>query len=61
MDPGKHVAHVAEGIMRVELDRPQSAIGPALSQRVNKQLDNGVPPRAAVFVQCVFEKYGPIG
>ena len=61
MDPGKHIAHVAERIMRVELDRSQSAIWPTLSQRVYKQLNNGVTPRAAVFVQCVFEQYGSIG
>lgn len=53
MDPGQHVAHVTNGIVRVELDGPRIAVRTALGQGVYEELHNGVASRAAVLVQNV--------
>ena len=53
MDPGEHVAHVADGVVRVELDGSRAAVRTAFGECVDEELHDGVPSRVAVLVQAV--------
>lgn len=60
MNPGKHVAHVAHGIVRVELDRSRIAVRTTLGERVYEELDDGVASRVTVLVQYILVQDGTI-
>ena len=47
MEPRQHVAHVAQGVVRVELYGPRSATRTAPRQRINEPPHDSRPPRCA--------------
>ena len=53
MNPCKHVSHVADRIVRVELNRSWVAIGTAFCERVDEAFDNRISSRVAILVERI--------
>lgn len=60
VQPGQHVTHVTQRVVRHELDRATSAVGPPPGQRVEKGPLDGRAPRLAQLVDAVLEQCGPL-